>query len=149
MCNDQPRLWRYGMRHLLGLFASTLVLVMYLFFVTLIDGWGSDFGNGLGGGLAILIWASIPTLAVGRRFAVIQGRAFTLAQAARVALPATVLLSGFIIWAGLGMRSERLDVRLSDLGFAALHGGYILVAFGFFTGVLWGRSRLQTHDPRL
>lgn len=143
--NLRPKLLSYGLRHVLGLVLSTLVLTVYLFMVTLIDGWGSRFGNGFVGGVAMLVWASVPTLAVGRRFAARERRGLTFREASAIVLPATVILAVFIIWAGLGMRSERPEIRLSDLHFWLLHLSYIVVAFAFFAGVLWGRTRLQAQ----
>lgn len=142
------RLLRYGARLVLGLFLSTVVLLTYIFFVTLIDGWGSRFGNGLGGGIAILVWAGVPALTVGRRFAMREARAMGGAEAVWVALPATMTLSVFIIGAGLGMRSDRPEIRLSDTQFWALHLTYIAVAMLFFAVVMWGRARIEVKGLR-
>ncbi|UWQ96301.1 hypothetical protein K3728_03400 [Rhodobacteraceae bacterium M385] len=139
---------RYGARHVLGLFLSTVVLIIYMFLVTLADGWGSRFGNGLGGAVSILVWASVPTLAIGRRFALREARAMGWRDAVWIALPATAILSVFIIWAGLGMRSERPEDRLSDAQFWALHLTYIAVAFAFFAVVMWGRARIGAKGLR-
>ncbi|MBY4894781.1 hypothetical protein KUL25_18650 [Rhodobacteraceae bacterium N5(2021)] len=148
MEQEKPQLWRYGLRHVLGLFLSTVLLVIYLFLVTIADGWGSRFGNGFGGGVALLVWAIVPTVAVGRLFARREARMMGWGEALRIAFPASVLLSVFIIWTGLGMRSDRPELRLSDGQFWLLHVGYIVVAFGFFTGALWLRARLEARRLR-
>lgn len=139
---------RYGARHVLGLFLATVVLLSYIFLVTLVDGWGSRFGNGIGGGVAILVWASVPTLAVGRRFGLHEVRAMGWRDALWIALPATAVLSVFILWAGLGMRSYRPEIRLSDTQFWALHLTYIAVTHSFFAIVMWGRARIGAKGLR-
>jgi hypothetical protein len=133
-------LWSYGFRHVMWLVASTIGLVVYLFFVTLIDGWGSRFGNGLGGGVALFVWLLVPTLGVGRRFRMVEARGMRLTQALWVALPAATIIGGGGIYVGYGMRSHDPAVRLSDLQFWALHLGYGIFVLILFMAILWLRS---------
>lgn len=133
-------LWRYALRHVLLLMASTLVLLIYLFFVTLIDGWGSRFGNGLGGGIALLVWLLVPSLTVGRRFGLREGRKMAFMQAVRIALPAAAIIGGIGIWIGAGMRSSDPALRLSEMQFWALHVGYGMFVLAVFCATFMLRS---------
>ncbi|WP_341863668.1 hypothetical protein [Gymnodinialimonas sp. 57CJ19] len=139
---------RYSARHVGGLVLSTVVLLIYLFLVTLADGWASRLGNGPGGAVSLLVWASLPTLAIGRRFALREARAMGWRDAVWIALPATAILSVFIILAGLGMRSYRPEIRLSDTQFWALHLTYIAVTHAFFVVVMWGRAQIGAKGLR-